>query len=145
MVRVHPEADPSIAAQNSGRTDSEEAALADILVADDAAIIRVLVGRMLAAAGHALVAEAATGDEAIAGYDDARPDLALIDINMPSTNGLDAAREIRRRHPQARLLVASVGLTATHRTALDELRAGSIGKPFTQDDLLAAVERTLAA
>jgi two-component system, chemotaxis family, chemotaxis protein CheY len=117
--------------------------VADILVADDAAIVRMLVGRMLDAAGHRLVAEAATGDEAIAGYDDARPDLALIDINMPSTNGIDAAREIRRRHPEARLLVASVGLTETHRAALAEIGACSIEKPFTGDDLVAAVEQAL--
>ena len=115
-----------------------------VLVADDAAIVRTLVREMLHAAGHEVVGEATTGEETIQLYDETRPDVAVIDINMPATNGLGAALEIRRRHPDARLILASVFVAGMQLPDAAEIGGEYLAKPFRQDELLAAVERTAA-
>lgn len=77
-----------------------------VLLADDHAMMRAGIGATLAA--HApveLVAEASDGEEAVDEYDRARPDVALIDLQMPRMDGLEAIRLIRAKHPDARLIV----------------------------------------
>jgi two-component system chemotaxis response regulator CheY len=119
--------------------------MAAVLVADDAAIVRTLVREMLHAGGHDVVGEATSGEETIRLFDETDPDVAVIDINMPETNGLGAAREIRRRHPGARLILASVFVAGMQLPDAGELGAEYLAKPFRQDQLLAAIARAVQA
>jgi DNA-binding NarL/FixJ family response regulator len=68
-----------------------------VIVADDSAVIRAGVARILSDAGLDVVGEAATADEALEGVEEHRPDLAVLDIRMPPSGnaGLLAAERIR--------------------------------------------------
>jgi response regulator NasT len=114
-----------------------------IVVADDEAIIRLGLSTMLAALGHeALLAP--NGREALNLVRTARPDLALLDIQMPLTNGLEAAKVIARSHPMPVII-----LTAYSEASLLEKAAalpiqGYLVKPVTERDLAAAIEVAVA-
>jgi two-component system chemotaxis response regulator CheY len=118
--------------------------MARVLIADDAAYVRVVVGSMLAHGGHEVVGEAATSEATVELYAELDPDLAIIDVNMPG-DGMTAATRIRECNAHAKLIIVSVLPSSDSRmAAVAQLRASYIGKPFDRDELLAAVAETLA-
>lgn len=120
--------------------------MSSILVADDALIVRRLVVEMLTLAGHSVVGEAGSGPESVELYERLQPDLVILDVNMPGGDGISAAASIRELDPDANVMLASV-LVDENRAA--RARAAGVSefvtKPFAQADLLAAVDRALAA
>ncbi|MRW84940.1 response regulator [Pseudoduganella sp. FT26W] len=79
-----------------------------VLIADDHPMMRAGIAATLRAHAQVdIVAEAADGEEAVELYDRTRPDVALIDVQMPRMDGLEAISAIRGRHPDARLIVLS--------------------------------------
>jgi len=73
------------------------------------------------------------------------PDLIILDITMPILNGIDAAREIRKRLPQVKLLFVTMHTSPTYLQAA--LEAGADGyalKSSGRNEILAAVEKVLA-
>src|SRR5262245_39185194 len=76
-----------------------------VLLADDYADIRDWLKIILQAKGYQVDAEAATGEEAVALALRLKPDLILMDLHMPSLNGLDAAKEILRLLPATHVLI----------------------------------------
>ncbi len=77
-----------------------------ILAVDDHPVFRQGITGMIAGqADMALVGEAANGREAIQQFRAHRPDVTLIDLQMPEMNGLDAISAIRTEFPQARIIV----------------------------------------
>jgi two-component system chemotaxis response regulator CheY len=117
--------------------------VARVLIADDAAIIRNVVREMLEQGGHVVVAEAGNGEEAIARYAETKPDLAIIDANMPVLDGFGAVAAIREHDPDARLIVASVHTTADRAERAAGHDAAFLHKPFEPTALLAAVDDAL--
>jgi CheY-like chemotaxis protein len=113
-----------------------------VLVADDAAIVRKLVSEMLADAGFQVVAEAANGNEAVARYAEHRPDVALLDVNMPGLDGIAAASEIKRAYPTAKLVIATVYVTEKKLQRMAKLGGVDVlQKPFDAAELAATVAR----
>ena len=96
-----------------------------ILLADDHVIVRQGFRALLEREGLEVVAEAADGHEAVRLAGDLRPDVAVLDFAMPLLNGLDAAREIRRRSPGTRLILLTVH-TEDH-YVLEAMHAGVHG------------------
>lgn len=78
-----------------------------ILLADDDVTIRKLFGKRLSAMGHEIVGEAANGQEAVDLFRKSRPDVLLLDINMPVKNGVVALREIMDEFPDACVIMAT--------------------------------------
>jgi DNA-binding NarL/FixJ family response regulator len=81
-----------------------------VVIADDSLLVREGIASLLRRAGFDVVAEASTGDEAVALVDAHTPEIAIVDIRMPPTHtdeGLQAAREIRARHPQIGIVILS--------------------------------------
>lgn len=79
-----------------------------VLIADDHAIVRDGIRALLALSDDiAVVGEAADGREAIDASRRLQPDVILLDIAMPGLGGLEAAVEIRKENPDARILVLS--------------------------------------
>jgi DNA-binding NarL/FixJ family response regulator/class 3 adenylate cyclase len=97
-----------------------------VVVADDAALIRDGIIRLLSAEGFDVVADAADLDALIEAVDRHRPDLVITDIRMPPTQtdeGLRAARSIKEDHPDIAVLVLSQHIAAS---AAGDLLDGSV-------------------
>ncbi len=84
-----------------------------IAIADDEAMIRFALKSVIADLKMHCVGEATNGQEAVALYKKEKPDLMLLDINMPIKHGDAALQEIRAKFPTARLvMLTSVAETA---------------------------------
>jgi DNA-binding NarL/FixJ family response regulator len=81
-----------------------------ILIADDDATIRLLLRRLLEEKqpDWQVCGDASNGAEAIAQVEQLEPDLVVMDLGMPVMNGLQAAPEIAKAHPQLPMLLMSV-------------------------------------
>jgi CheY-like chemotaxis protein len=117
-----------------------------LLLADDHDIVRQGIASLLTSAGDIVViAQVDDGEKAIAAADALRPDVVVLDVNMPVRNGIRAAEVIRERVPAARIIGLSVHADpATRRAMLDAGAHAYLPKDGPAEDLLTAV-RTLAA
>jgi len=80
-----------------------------VLLADDHGLVRSLMKeRLEGAPGVAVVAEAASGEEAIRKAKRHRPDVVLLDVNMPGIGGIETARIIRRVDAEIKIVIVSV-------------------------------------
>ncbi|ONI79769.1 DNA-binding response regulator [Actinosynnema sp. ALI-1.44] len=117
-----------------------------IVLADDQTLVRSAFALLIASAPDIdVVAEAATGHQAITATATTTPDVVLMDLRMPDLDGIDATRHITRHHPDTRVLVLTTYDTDENVAAA--LRAGASGfvvKDIRPADLLDAI-RTVAA
>ena len=112
-----------------------------IALIEDDPLLRVPLARALDEAGYRVVT-GATGLEGLTVLDDPAIDLAIVDVVLPGRmNGVGLAIEALRRNPNLRVLLTSGNPPPP------DLAAGApfLPKPFRIDELLEAVERTLAA
>lgn len=79
-----------------------------LIVEDNTLMRRMLVETLRARFTDATLFEAVNGREALSITEDARPDLILMDIELPDANGLDLTRRIKARDPAMRVLVISL-------------------------------------
>jgi len=113
-----------------------------ILVVDDEPQIRRIMRMALIGAGYE-VDDARSGEEGIAKMREFRPDLVLLDINMPGIGGLAACRLIRA-HPTVALIMLTVHNTeAAKIEALDAGADDFVTKPFSTPELLARIRAAL--
>lgn len=115
-----------------------------VVVAEDEALIRLDIVEILRDNGFDVVGEAGDGEAAVAMATELRPDLVVMDVKMPLLDGISAAEKLSKNH-----IAPVVLLTAFSQKELVE-RASEAGalayvvKPFTQNDLLPAIEIALA-
>lgn len=115
---------------------------ATVLIADDHELVRTGIRRLLEDIGCDVVAEAATGEEAIAEARVHRPDLALIDIHMPGIGGLEATQKLRRIHPECRVIILTAHTEGPLPRALLEVGvAGFLTKGCTVDEMNEAITK----
>ncbi|HZG57832.1 response regulator [Paenibacillus sp.] len=118
--------------------------MATIMIADDAAFLRAMLKDLLETAGHRVVTEAANGLEAVEKYRAYRPDLVVLDVNMPEMGGVEALEEIMSGDPRAKVVMCSalghrhLIVNSVHRGAKDYIL-----KPFHSERILDAVDRVL--
>ncbi|MEU6550259.1 response regulator transcription factor [Streptomyces sp. NPDC046915] len=113
-----------------------------VLIADDQALVRTGFGMILTADGVDVVAEAADGDEAVEAVHRTRPDLVLMDIRMPGTDGLEATRRILSGalpEPPRVIMLTTFDLDRYVYAALTAGASGFLLKDVTPEHLVAAV------
>jgi DNA-binding NarL/FixJ family response regulator len=117
-----------------------------VLIADDHLLLRAGLARLLADAGMEVVAEAGDAQELMRKVGAHRPDVAIVDIQMPpdqTDDGLRAAMRIRREHPEVGVLVLSQH--ADERYALDLIGDDASGVGYLLKDRVGDVDEFAAA
>ena len=97
-----------------------------VMLVDDHSVVRMGFRLLLEGSPDIrVVAEAESGEDAVRRFDEARPEVVVMDISMPGIGGLEAIRRILAREPAARILVLSAQEDAMH--ARRVLKAGAVG------------------
>ena len=117
-----------------------------LLVVDDHFVVRMgLIGVVNTEPDMEVVGEAADGNQAVEVFGRVKPSLVLMDVRMPIKDGIAATKDIRTRHPDARILMLTTydGDTEIHR-AIQAGARGYVLKNSTGDELIPAL-RAVAA
>jgi DNA-binding NarL/FixJ family response regulator len=130
-----------------------------VMLVDDHPLIREAIGHLIAGAPEfELIGEAADGTECLARIDELHPDILILDIAMPEMNGEQVARELRRHHPELKIIALSgytdrqfvramtkagakgyVVKSASGRELIHALRAVASGKNYLSPEVTSAV------
>jgi DNA-binding NarL/FixJ family response regulator len=112
-----------------------------VVIADDHPLVRSGLRTVLASAhGIEVVAEASTGAEAVAAAKSLLPDVVVMDLQMPQTNGIDATRQIVAATPNVAVLVLT--MFEDDASVFSAMRAGARGyllKGAEQDEIVRAI------
>ena len=122
-----------------------EGARPRVVVVDDAVFMRNQLRELLETGGFEVVAEGQDGTEALELYAEHRPDLLTLDLVMPRMTGVEALAELRRRHPEAQVIVCSS--LSDQQTIFEAIRLGArdyVLKPVSGEKLLDAARKAVA-
>jgi two-component system chemotaxis response regulator CheY len=107
--------------------------------------MRKLLTDALTSGGHEVVGEAGNGIEAVARWQELRPELTTLDITMPEKDGLSALAEIMAIDPSAKIIMCSA--LGQEGKVLEAVKLGAkdfVVKPFQPPRVLEAVEKALS-
>ena len=113
-----------------------------VMVVDDHPMWRDAVERDLANAGFEVVAVAANGSEALARFPAVRPQVVVLDLQIPAPGGVEVTAEIVRQDSSARVLILSA--SGEHADVLGAVKAGAVGylvKSASREELVDAIRR----
>jgi two-component system, NarL family, response regulator DesR len=115
-----------------------------ILLAEDQSMVRGALAALLAFEPDLeVVAQVSSGDQVVAVAEEARPDVALLDIEMPGIDGIEAAARLRRVLPECRILILTTfGRPAYLRRAMEAGASGFLVKDAPAERLANAIRRT---
>ncbi len=116
-----------------------------VMVVDDHPMWREAVERDLETAGFTVVATAATGTEAINRAAATRPQVVVLDLQIPAPNGVEVTATVLRADPSARVLILSA--SGEQDDVLEAVKAGATGylvKSASREELVDAVRRVAA-
>ena len=99
---------------------------------------------MLERAGFEVVAEARNGNQALQLAAEVAPDLAVLDVRMPGTDGIEAARRMLEQRPIPIVIVTAYSQPELVGRAVEAGVFGYLVKPFREQDLLPAIETARA-
>lgn len=120
----------------------QEAGKPSVLVADDDSIMRFMLKSILDNSDeYRVVGMTSNGQDAVTKYAELRPDLVLLDINMPKMDGLQALEEIRKANPAAMVLMVSANATMNKVSeAIQKGAAGFVVKPLNAANVLNKID-----
>jgi CheY-like chemotaxis protein len=104
-----------------------------VLIVDDSRVSR-LMARQYITSLHAdwIVEEAGTGEESLVKSRTVRPDLILMDVNMPGMGGIAAAEQLRREFPHLPISLLTANVQTATREKAEALGIGFVEKPITE-------------
>jgi DNA-binding NarL/FixJ family response regulator len=114
-----------------------------VMLVDDHALVRSAVRQAISAEDVELVGEAATAEEALALAPVLRPDVLLLDIDLPGMNGIQLVQELAPRLPQTKIVMLTV--SASERDLIDAVGRGAAGyltKDLSPEALLRSLRGT---
>jgi two-component system chemotaxis response regulator CheY len=116
----------------------------NVMIVDDAAFMRMMIKDILSKNGYTVVGEAENGKIAVDKYNEAKPDLVLMDITMPEMDGIQALKAIKGNDPNAQIIMCSaMGQQAMVIEAIQSGAKDFIVKPFQAERVLEAVKKAI--
>ena len=118
--------------------------MAKIMIVDDAAFMRMMIKNTLTKNGYTDIVEAQDGAEAVAKFDEEKPDMVFMDITMPNMDGLQALKKIKEGHADARIVMCTA--MGQQSMVVEAIKYGAkdfIVKPFNADRIVEAVNSIL--
>ena len=113
-----------------------------VLIVDDEYLLRQLIRNTLdwGSLGFEIIAEAEDGEQALEVIEDTRPQLAIVDINIPLLNGLELSKSIRKNYPQIRIIILTgYGEFEYAKEAISLGVSNYILKPINKEELEKAI------
>lgn len=117
--------------------------MAKILITDDSLFMRTSLKAMLQSSGYE-ICEAANGIEMLRVYEEELPDVVTLDITMPEMDGREALRQLRAKHPDAKVIMCTAMGQKT--MVLEAIRDGALNflvKPFEKSKVLDSISKAL--
>jgi YesN/AraC family two-component response regulator len=114
---------------------------ARILIVDDNSVARTTIRALLDWHSFQVCGEAKNGKEAIEKVMELKPDIILLDINMPELNGVKAAYEIRRISPATKIVFLTIHNTPATKQATQMWSHGFVAKSAAGTDLIPLLNR----
>jgi response regulator NasT len=111
-----------------------------VIIAEDEALIRLDLKEMLEEEGYSVVAEVGDGQQAVDRATELRPDLVILDIQMPVLDGLSAAEQIASARIAPVIVLTAFGQRELVERARDAGAMAYLVKPFSKNDLVPAIE-----
>ncbi|MGQ9629523.1 MAG: response regulator [bacterium] len=115
-----------------------------VLIVDDMISMQFGMRGLVRMAGYETVGLARDGREAVSMYKELKPDLVVMDINMPVMDGLEAVREIKRIDSSAKIIMCSTeGDPETVKRSIEEGVVDFVTKPYTRKEVIEALQNAL--
>lgn len=115
-----------------------------MMIVDDALIMRMKIKELASSVGWQIIAEASNGDDAVSLYEQHRPDLVTLDMVMPKRDGVATLRAIRELNPDAKVvMVSAVNQKEKLHECIEIGAMDFIVKPFDPERLRSLFERYL--
>ena len=115
-----------------------------VVIAEDEALIRLDLKEMLEEEGYTVVAEADNGESAVALAEEHRPDLVILDVQMPVLDGIAAAERIARARVAPVVILTAFSQRDLVERARDAGAMAYLVKPFGRADLVPAIEMAVS-
>jgi two-component system chemotaxis response regulator CheY len=115
-----------------------------VLIVDDATFMRMMIKNIISKEGFEVVGEAENGKQAVDLYFETKPDLVTMDITMPEMDGIEAAKAIISKAPEAKIIMCSA--MGQQSMVMEAIQAGAkdfIVKPFQPDRVIQALTKVL--
>lgn len=112
-----------------------------VMIVDDSLFMRKIMRGILVEKGYTVAAEAASGIEAMRNLHASHPDIILLDIILPDSNGLDLLESVIKACPDSKVIVcSSIGQPLVIQKSLDLGAKAFIQKPFTPEKVTEVLE-----
>lgn len=115
-----------------------------ILIVEDSAFERKAISGMLKDAGYADIMEAESGELGIKKFDEAKPDIVLLDLRMPGMSGMEVLGELKKRNNNIKVIIVSI---IRKKETIDEALGlgvkAYVTKPVTSAKLIPEIKKAL--
>lgn len=115
-----------------------------LMVVDDSKIVYLSMVKMLEGTEFEIIHYCRSGEECVEAYESCHPDLVTMDIVMPGEDGLEAAKALLEKHPEARIIMVS---SLAYDDTMDEAKKigtkGFIYKPLQKENVLERLHKAL--
>jgi len=113
-----------------------------VLIADDSAMMRRLIRKIVTKHGYDIVGEATNGKMAVEMYKELRPDVVTLDMVMDEMTGLEALAEILKENPDVNaIMISSMGQDVIVRDAIELGAKNFLLKPFNEQEVMEAFNK----